>query len=155
MPVFIKYDQRRIECFLLTCMSPNTNVAHGIKARLVSFWSFGMYLSFESNKFSLRPSADSQQQNAAFPNLWYTLYNDLKKSMLASIFFQKRQYITCWWFFIHSSLFEWLIDFWKRNTTRSIIQLFSTFLIYRILLSFLCILSLFWYCSTLLNAWFF
>ena len=40
-----------LSVFLLTCMSPNTNVTHGIKAKLVSFWSFGMYLSFEPKKF--------------------------------------------------------------------------------------------------------
>ena len=49
-----------LSVFLLTCMSPNTNVTHGIKTRLVSFWSFGMYLSFESKNNSLRQSADSQ-----------------------------------------------------------------------------------------------
>ena len=49
-----------LSVFLLTCMSPNTNVTHGIKAKLVSFRSFGMYLSFESKRKSLRQSADSQ-----------------------------------------------------------------------------------------------
>ena len=49
-----------LSIFLLTCMSPNTNVTHGIKVRLVSFWSFGIYLSFEPKKNSLRQSADSQ-----------------------------------------------------------------------------------------------
>ena len=45
---------------LLTYMSPNTNVTHSTKAKLVSFWSFGMYLSFEPKRISLRQSADSQ-----------------------------------------------------------------------------------------------
>ena len=49
-----------LSVFLLTCMSPNTNVTHGIKAKLVSFWSFEMYLSFEPKKISFRQSADSQ-----------------------------------------------------------------------------------------------
>ena len=58
-----------LSVFLLTCISPNINVTHGTKARLVSFWSFGMYPSFWLRKCSLLSSADSQSRNQSVPEL--------------------------------------------------------------------------------------
>ena len=82
-----------LSVFLLTYMSPNTNVTHSIKARLVSFWSFGMYLSFEKKIPSVNPLTQNQQ-NTAFSNLWSTLYIQFK-GIWHSTFWKLRYTILC------------------------------------------------------------
>ena len=74
-----------LSVFLLTYVSPNTNITHGIKERLVSFRSFGMYLLFEPKKISLRQSADSQSTKYSVSELMVDLvvHRVWKKKMKA------------------------------------------------------------------------
>ena len=95
-----------LSVFLLTCMSANTNVTHGIKARLMSFWSFGMYLSFEPKKNSFRQSADSQSTKYSVSELMvdpvYVKRVSLTQTCLAEL---------DWTFSVFFDLFQVLIFF--------------------------------------------
>ena len=98
-----------LSVFLLTYMSPNTNVTHSIKARLVSFWSFGMYLSFEPKKNSLRQSADSQSTKYSVSEhmvdpVWYTLDVSIWRDMYYLLF--RIVYCKCKWVRISSPWFN-------------------------------------------------
>ena len=87
-------------------MSLNTNVTHSTKAKLVSFWSFGLYLSFEPKKCSLRQSADSQSTKYSVSEL---MVDPVRKVNLVSSFPQNLSHVWRIWKYsnVHVSRCLW------------------------------------------------
>ena len=75
---------------LLYCVLSHANITHSNKAKLMSFWNFGMYISVKSQEnFCSYHQLTINHQNRTLQNLWstlcYVVYRRIIKATLVSM----------------------------------------------------------------------